>query len=49
VLIKWTAGDAGILEVGVVGGAAALTLGSMELAQALFDVYLGGAVQVELS
>lgn len=48
VLIKWSpppAGDdGGALEVGVVGaGGGALRLKSMELAQALFDVYLGDA------
>mmetsp|Transcript_32744 Transcript_32744/g.52486 ORF Transcript_32744/g.52486 Transcript_32744/m.52486 type:complete len:250 (-) Transcript_32744:291-1040(-) len=48
VLIKWCPGSEaggveGSLEVGVVGGAAALSLSSMELAQALFDVYLGDA------
>lgn len=40
VLIKWSPGEEGSLEVGVVGGAT-LNLKSMQLAQALFDVYVG--------
>ena len=42
VLIKWCP-DAETLEVGVAGGGDALSMKSMELAQALFDVYVGDA------
>ena len=42
VCIKWCP-TAGTLEVGIVGGGNMLNMKSMELAQALFDVYVGDA------